>query len=205
MMKTGAGMGFQEILRALPMTDESRELELHVNGAFLQTNEYSDMFKRKFEGSCEFSAAATQHTSCQTVPLATSSHGFKSYRSLSHYLLSIADPLCASFPPERRDDLAEYVRQKMLAFLSEPSNVAVFGRRKAYEASWFFERPRPYLDRATPSQWSSLSDILSNMLGTNVVVQPEEAVSKSLVEKKKSDDTYTYLYGCRHKWLESRI
>ena len=189
-------MGFQEILRALPMTDAHRTLELEVS-SHSQTPDYGELFKREFIGA----GGAQVHVASSTTITQNARPG-RSHRSLSHYLMGRADPLSASYPHERRDDLADYTRIKMLAFLNDPINVAALGRKKCYDAGYFFERPRPYLDRATPQHWAALSEVMTHMLGTKAVVLPEEAMS---TQRELAPGTIA-LYGGRHKWLEeSRI
>jgi hypothetical protein len=186
-------MGFQEILRALPMTDTVRDLELDACKEYEQSPEYAELFKREFRAGT--GGGGVLGNSVATV-VQTARPG-KAHRSLSHFLMARADPLTATYANERRDDLAEYLRHKMLAFLNDPLHVAVMGRRKCYEAGWFFERPRPYLERATPQQWASLTDILTHILGTSATALPEEAM------RSTTKEATVMLYGGRHKWLEA--
>jgi len=86
----------------------------------------------------------------------------------------------------------------MLAFVNNPTHVAALGRRKCYEAGWFFERPRPFLENATPQQWASLSEIMTALLGGSVLARPEESAESA--DAKPTADLV--IYGGRHKWLE---
>ena len=195
-------MGFQEILRALPMTDKSRGLELELETSeFNQMANYEDKFKRMFAANAGIPTPTQVIVTQTSRPLGNAGaggSGSAAHRSLSHAILARADPLSATYPHARRDDLAEYVRQKMLAFVNNPIHVAALGRRKCYEAGWFFERPRPYLDNATPQYWAALSEILTALLGISVIARPE-ANEDAANSKAKAD---MLLYGGRHKWTE---
>lgn len=178
-------MGFQEILRALPMTDPNKYVELLDNtNPHIQKSDYEEYFKRQFTALTHGHAIIEQR-----APQG------RNHRSLSHFIMSRADPLCASYSHSRRDDLAEYVRHKMLEFVNNATHVAALGRKKCYEAGWFFERPNPYFDSATPQHWVSLSAILTALLGASVIAQPEESTSRKPTAE-------IVLYGGRHKWVE---
>ena len=188
-------MGFQEILRALPMTDAARNLELET-GKHAQISDYAELFKRNFTAI----AAGSGTAATIIAPITQSARPGRAHRSISHAILARADPLSATYPHERRDDLAEYVRQKMLAFVNNPTHVAALGRRKCYEAGYFFERPRPYLDNATPQHWAALSEILASLLGISVIARPEESAEAS----NSKATAELVIYGGRHKWIEAR-
>jgi len=161
--------GFQEIMRALPMT-RAGDLELPVNDAHvphLQHEDYGSLLVRTFVDMPVPKMGVnggerherTEHTERPVQ-----------HRSLPHFLLSKADAFSASYSHERKDDLADYCRDKMLTFLTSADVVAAIGRRKCHEAALFFETMNPPLHRVPDSNWSALSAVLTHLLGEEVQV-----------------------------------
>jgi len=141
-------MGFEAILRALPASQEG-PLELCEGASFQACAQYHDRFKRGF---------AFGDTSVPVV----SPHVGSFFPTLSHLLLARADPLSRTYSKERRDDLADALRTRMLAFLTDVIHVSALGRRIAHDATWWFSQPRVWADRAGPEHWKALRAVLSH-------------------------------------------
>lgn len=194
--------GFQDIMRALPMSRAGNlELQLgDVCAAHMQHEDYGQMLVRTFMGmpvpkmGLGVGSERTERNADST-PTGNTHH-----RTLSHFLLCKADPLSATYSYARKDDLAEYSRQKMLAFLTTPAVVAAIGRRKCHEAAWFFETMYPQLHRVpTPQSWVGLSEALSRLLGEEVRVVPDG------ISGTGPSGTLLLCPGTRNGWRECRV
>jgi hypothetical protein len=171
-------MGFTEIMRALPLTVPGAVQLEHEN---TQHGDYAKAFDRVFWGLNEpVRAVAHRHA--------------RAHKSLAHFILSRADGMCGSYPYERRDDLAEVVRQKALAFFADAIHVGVIGRRKCYEANVFLSNPHT-VHQATPDQWKALGDALSHLLGHEIVAAPNISEAPQGVA--------SIALGVRGMWLEN--
>jgi|APGre2960657373_1045057.scaffolds.fasta_scaffold56223_2 hypothetical protein len=174
-------MGFTEIMRALPLTVPGA-VENGDTGANAQHGDYAKAFERVFWGQTNEPVRSVVHKHA------------RAHKSLAHFILSRADSMCGSYPYERRDDLAEVVRQKALAFFADAIHVSVIGRRKCYEANVFLSNPHT-VHQATPDQWKALGDALSHLLGHEIAAAPNISEAPPGIP--------SIALGVRGMWLEN--
>ena len=156
-------MGFEALLRILPASQEG-PLELCADASFQACAEYHGAFERTFAfGMPAGSGMGSNNQGSQSTSMkvTTAPVGWF-YPTLPHLLLARADPYSRTYSKERRDDLADALRTRMLAFLTDIIHVSALGRRIAHDATWWFSQPRVWADRAGPEHWKALRVVLSH-------------------------------------------
>lgn len=153
----------------LPVHDARGAAVMELDAAFQQHAAYAHAARdwEGWRGGLNGLAAPPATPAAARPPAPTSR-----YPTLCHALLHRMDAMVAMYDRQRKDDLAEVVRCRILSFLTQPAHVAVLGNRESQTVARFFERLTNgfKMSRSTPKEIAALEKFLGFWVDAKVRV-----------------------------------